>query len=1025
MKKLFLIALAASLFVAACELPTESPKLPGTQNFTVTENWVCGASDYYLNGVLTIAEGGSITFTGSTLHVNGNDAQNGVDVYGSATFEETTVTSTSEALGEDDNYFFTVNEGATFSFENGEIKHCGADVTGKRSLVIEAEGATIYNSNFSSNGLNLVVETDGVNASKNNFGQTGIDGHNSISLKGLNLIFEDNGISGNIGFSDIVGIKDSTGSFSNNQIINTNHSGHGLGANNVNASSFKGLTLSAGDVAIRFVNCESNDASFIELTGNIGIGPKAKDNVLDLTVVGSGNLNEFDSMSEGTTIRGGKYSEIKAKLGESTKNVLVGVEFDEDAVLYGEEILEVRDSQFVGTKGVKISNECSNAEECTQMVFSGNALGFPAAMGVGGGVMQDADGLNALLTINGSNLLIEDNDLDAGEGTAYYFKNAGDVEVTAGETSGKRLAYFEGSNGVTLEQEPGATGFSLKQELKRISFAHCSCWTGPEPQAGGLGWCCVALDACVGVDSGNGVREACQECQDYGNDLETKEWCADAYAGEKNDYGDECSGEDAVKQYSCDGNSCVAEPVEYCPDGTHCDDGACVSDDVNCGDGFCTHPETCTTCAEDCGDCFDANPAIVFEESNECSVKNFDFSGPVLVHATAGSNQNKVEQNSFEEAKIVLEGYANAFNENVFTGQCNLTLYGDYSEVAYNAFKELNDFQVIGRNANVTGNTQSNGLAGSGDAVILVTGKNAAFTNNEFLVGAEITGPGGVVGSEDKFYFADTVVASLELGDSALVEWVSGETGGVTFADESSRLRRGWNATLKFIDNQREKVELAEDFVITDAKGNKYVCKAGSATCDPGDLFEGVYSQEHILGMSSANKASFAGDWESGSYNPYSYDGGEFEVTGDGVIPIKLFFGGGLDDENPAGVFMEFTAPKRSQIAGDVEVQIVTQYNGENNCSDITLSVIGPHVVDQEFVDCANGVSTFLLEDLQTPGDYSLQAIASDYPSAGETSTASTTFKLIGSAPIATPDVHWLAALFAAAIGFYAFSKRK
>ena len=100
MRKLFYLTLLLSLFVAAlCPLPTTPPMLPQEQDYAVTEEWVCNAPNYYLNGVLTIEESGSITFTDTILHITGNSAEHGISVYGSASFNNAVITSTTETVG--------------------------------------------------------------------------------------------------------------------------------------------------------------------------------------------------------------------------------------------------------------------------------------------------------------------------------------------------------------------------------------------------------------------------------------------------------------------------------------------------------------------------------------------------------------------------------------------------------------------------------------------------------------------------------------------------------------------------------------------------------------------------------------------------------------------------------------------------------------------------------------------------------------------------------------------------------------
>ncbi|MBM4353557.1 MAG: hypothetical protein FJ109_07125 [Deltaproteobacteria bacterium] len=50
----------------------------------------------------------------------------------------------------------------------------------------------------------------------------------------------------------------------------------------------------------------------------------------------------------------------------------------------------------------------------------------------------------------------------------------------------------------------------------------------------------------------------------------------------------------------------VCSPV--CVAGFHCEDGQCVPDAAVCGDGQCEGEESCSTCAQDCGECAPACP---------------------------------------------------------------------------------------------------------------------------------------------------------------------------------------------------------------------------------------------------------------------------------------------------------------------------------------------------------------------------------------------------------------------------------
>jgi len=154
MKKLFLLILAATLFVAAtCPLPTTQPKT--VQNYEIIDSVECSGATFYLNGVLILKQDGSLNFHDATLKIAGATAEHGIDVYGTASFNNAVVTSTTEAVDETDNYFFTVREGADFSFENGEIKHCGAEAYNKLGLRVLADDAVISNTDFSNNYQNL------------------------------------------------------------------------------------------------------------------------------------------------------------------------------------------------------------------------------------------------------------------------------------------------------------------------------------------------------------------------------------------------------------------------------------------------------------------------------------------------------------------------------------------------------------------------------------------------------------------------------------------------------------------------------------------------------------------------------------------------------------------------------------------------------------------------------------------------------------------------------------------------------
>jgi len=439
---------------------------------------------------------------------------------------------------------------------------------------------------------------------------------------------------------------------------------------------------------------------------------------------------------------------------------------------------------------------------------------------------------------------------------------------------------------------------------------------------------------------------------------------------------------------------------------------------------------------------FDAGdvPDLVFDSSFNCAVKKFVFNGELLVHATSDSSGNSIEGNELEDANILFEGNSNKLYNNDFTGAATLSFYGAYANASNNVFHALNGFLVTGGHAYIAGNVEEDAVFGGSESIsIRVKGQNALLEDNVFLGKAFFHGP-PLFAQDFTATVTKTTAFEVVLDNAARVQWVSGETGETTFNDAASRLRRGWLATLQFVkDGSIQPIELTKDLVITDAKGNQYVCAAGSTTCtiNDGTLFEAVYSRELVGGL-QRGKLVFAGEWDAGSYNPYSYDPGDgteetFDVTGDGVIPVKLLFGAETPSpqaepgKNPAGVYMKFTSPTRAQIAGDVEVRIWTQYNGENNCElAIQLTVEGPQDVVMENLagECKNGVHSFTLKNLLEPGNYDLHAVAVNWPEPGDVSQARTTFQLIGRAPVATPELSLALVVLAAGAALYAWKRK-
>ena len=449
MKKLFLLVLAATLFVAAtCPLPTTQPKT--VQDYAITDSVECSGGTFYLNGVLTVQQDGSLNFHDATLKIAGATAEHGIDVYGTASFNNAVVTSTTEAVDETDNYFFTVREGADFSFENGEIKHCGADYDEPETrfgLKVLADDAVISNTDFSNNYQNLNLECNGAQITGNAFHSGSQELVRPIILSGLNIAFNDNEVEELFYRGSVIRVFDSENTvFSDNNI--TSQSGDGVALENVNNSAFTDGSITSGTyyrpefTAIRLDASESNTVNIDNLTGVVDVSSESgetRNNVVDLTVSGGSIKFDPEHITLATTVKGVVYADIEWGLSEG--NVLEACTFEPgESYEFGadESINAIKDSTFQNTKGIAI-DVTTGAQAGAAFEFTGNTLNFPDATSPGGGATQDDDGLNALLTITGSNIILKENDLDAGEGTAYYFKNANNAQATAGQTTAKPL----------------------------------------------------------------------------------------------------------------------------------------------------------------------------------------------------------------------------------------------------------------------------------------------------------------------------------------------------------------------------------------------------------------------------------------------------------------------------------------------------------------------------------------------------------------------------------------------------------
>ncbi|PJD01146.1 hypothetical protein COU38_02565, partial [Candidatus Micrarchaeota archaeon CG10_big_fil_rev_8_21_14_0_10_54_18] len=443
-----------------------------------------------------------------------------------------------------------MREGADFSFENGEIKHCGEpDTEFREGMRILADGSVISGTTFSNNAQNLYLECDGAQITGNEFKTGSRNGVlPQVGLRGQNLVFEENTISESNYLDFALQLFSATGSFSNNNI--TSSSGAGVLVYSTDNSEFNNLKINVpkDNLTVRVESSESNSFGFDELQGKISVYTAAVSNQLDLTAVGSTDrLDVFDATSEGTTIVGGKYSEIKPALGDSTGNVLVNVEFGSgESYEFGGDgtIAAVKDSEFLNSRGVVIdaSSQLSSGFE-----FSGNEVRFPVFMPVGHGLQQDGGGVDALVTVRGAAVL-ENNDVYAGDETAYYFDGARGAKVKAGITQAKRLAYFKDSDNAVLEGNQKTFRMEFAGVLKKLFFAECDCLTSKYP---GLGWKCI--QACPG-ETLDGVRTAEQQCKDEDDDETIKEVCRDAYGDESRYFEDECVlvVEPAkVKQWSC------------------------------------------------------------------------------------------------------------------------------------------------------------------------------------------------------------------------------------------------------------------------------------------------------------------------------------------------------------------------------------------------------------------------------------------------------------------------------------------
>ena len=468
-------------------------------------------------------------------------------------------------------------------------------------------------------------------------------------------------------------------------------------------------------------------------------------------------------------------------------------------------------------------------------------------------------------------------------------------------------------------------------------------------------------------------------------------------------------------------------------------------------------------------------PFIVVDGSNNVRITRALFAGEgVLIDVEGDSNWVYIEDNAFQdEALVYLRGDYSSFKNNSFS----LALGKNVGIDVLGNGNVLDGFTLPysqGINVWGSGNKVSRVSFGESgvDYDVVVRGRNNEFYDlssgtGAFVAPTSLLMPLGYQGE----LFAFSSFDGLTLVDNALVRYLSGSTGAVSFDDASSTLDREWVVTVQVRDADGVEVVGAsasfESIGYGEEKGYGLTDKEGFVEFN---ITEGLFDFSSSQSLPAGLKVL---SFESALFNPYLFtasgegfgeasrnfnvlDDSEFvldlleanfpdcEVTqgfgadaycaafalpGDHLCELSEACGEGLlcycppAAQPPAepGVYLGIVGLSRNQLPGTVAFGVVLQVDGQGDCSNVEVSVNSPggsQLFFPELTGCdvRNGLHSYSME-LSAPGVYEVLAN-------GEGKSDRVSFSLIAQQPVATPDSNVFVVALAGLLALYALKKK-
>jgi len=468
-------------------------------------------------------------------------------------------------------------------------------------------------------------------------------------------------------------------------------------------------------------------------------------------------------------------------------------------------------------------------------------------------------------------------------------------------------------------------------------------------------------------------------------------------------------------------------------------------------------------------------PFIVVDGSNNVNIRNALFAGEgVLIDVEGDSNWVYIEDNEFQdEALVYLRGDYSSFKNNSFS----MALGKNVGIDVLGNGNTLDGFTLhYSQGINVWGGGNKVSKVSFGESGVdydlVVRGRNNDFydlTSGKaaFVAPTSLLMPLGYQGE----LFAFSSFDGLTLVDNALVRYLSGSTGALSFQDSSSTLDREWVVTLQVLNAEELPVEGAsasfESLALPEEKGYGITDKEGFVEFNVTEgLFDFSSSQSLPAGLKVLS-------FESALFNPYLFTASgegfgeasrELDVWEDSEFVLDLLeanfescaaqgyadgeclaamppayhacggnaCGDGLlcycppaaqpSPSTVPGIYLGIVGLSRNQLPGTVTFGVVLQVDGQGVCSEDLEVVVSSSGESLSFFpeltgcDLRTGLHSYEME-LTAPGVYEVLANGG-----GKSDRVS--FSLIAQQPVATPDSNVFVVALAGLLALYALKKK-